>query len=71
MVVRLLWLFIVGFVLKLDFKKVKNGGEIKLNNSGRQKKGKNTKQKQTPSRNSLKQSWIIDTREKLQPRALD
>ena len=33
-----------GFVLKLDFKNVKNGGEIKLNNSGRQKKGKNTKQ---------------------------
>ena len=47
-VVRLLWLFIVGFVLKLDFKKVKNGSEIKLNNSGRQKKGKNAKQKRTP-----------------------
>ena len=47
-VVRLLWLFIVGFVLKLDFKKVKNGSEIKLNNSGRQKKGKSAKQKRIP-----------------------
>ena len=45
MVVRLPWLFIVGFVLKLDFKKGKNGGEIKLNNSGRQKKRKENKTK--------------------------
>ena len=42
-----------GFRTQLDFKKGKNGGEIKLNNSGRQKKGKKTKQKQTPSRKSF------------------
>ena len=36
----------MGFELKLDFKRGKTGSEIKLNNSGRQKKGTNKKQKQ-------------------------
>ena len=40
----------MGFELKLDFKRGKTGSEIKLNNSGRQKKGMNTKQKHTPFR---------------------
>ena len=35
----------MDFELKLDFKRGKTGSEIKLNNSGRQKKGTNKKQK--------------------------
>ena len=35
----------MGFDPKLDFKRGKTGSEIKLNNSGRQKKGTNKKQK--------------------------
>ena len=45
--------FIMGFELKLDFKRGKTGSEIKLNNSGRQKKRTNKKQKHTPFRKIL------------------
>ena len=38
---------------KLDFKRGKTGSEIKLNNSGRQKKRTNKKQKHTPFRKIL------------------
>ena len=43
----------MGFELKLDFKRGKTGSEIKLNNSGRQKKRTNKKQKHTPFRKIL------------------
>ena len=45
MVVRLPWLFIVGFVLKLDFKKGKNEGEIKIKQFRKAKERKENKTK--------------------------